>query len=476
MAKLEVLEAEDGARILYKKMNSDVSSIAIGFVCGAQCDPEGKEGLAHFLEHMLSIGGSQEFADEMQISARNILINENAFTSKEAIMITFEVHNDDFEKAIKRCMKMLCNRKFDKNLMDNEMKVIYEEMRMSSDEDMYDDSCEVGDEDALSTILKSFFNTEQSSMKKNKILGTKSSLRKITPEDFKEYMDTFFNKQNFIFSVATRIPQKRIKEIVDTLMLPKLVSNPAGIVDLKEDVHNYVKDNILYLKPSEDINTITINYLLKVRDGIPEDLEQELAFQHVVENLVGGGIGSYVFNKFRGEGVSLSYHSELYTLECNDYCFAHFQLQTGPKKIKKCFDKISEIILDLRENGIDKEIFDSAKRRLINEYSIRKSNEVSATDNVFSYLNGAVFVDRDRVLKYLENMSFEDFNEYLKTMFSAVDFIASVEGNFDSRDCYNVIELEEKIGNFSNSNLKSSFNRPTIQSSYSTTQLNEMQK
>ena len=121
-------------------------------------------------------------------------------------------------------------------------------------------------------------------------------------------------------------------------------------------------------------------------------------------------------------------------------------------------------------------MFESAKKRLINEYRLTHIDKSSALDNAFMFMNGAIFVDNDKIGKYIEQMTFDDFNDYIKTVFSAVDMLASVEGNFDTRDCYNIIELEEKLGNFSNFDCKASFNKPIIQASLSTEEYNEQQE
>ena len=55
------------------------------------------------------------------------------------------------------------------------------------------------------------------------------------------------------------------------------------------------------------------------------------------------------------------------------------------------------------------------------------------------------------------------FNEYVKTEYFEPNISVAVEGKFDSRKCYNLVEIEQMAGNNNHKQAKTQLNTPVMQ-------------
>lgn len=482
MAVPKEITLKNGATLLYEKTKgTEISSVAYGFMCGSDCDPKGKEGLAHYLEHMLFKGGKEKFKTKVANGIRGKLIDVNAFTSPDGIFVHYDIHNDDFEDAISLTTKMFTNRQFSPEFMKPEKEVILEERRMY--EDMYakavlekEKENEEGIKNAAEKVYQIFYNQANDPKNILSSLGDKKTLSSITPQDLSDYAEEHFVKENLVISIASRIPEKRVVEILNELVLDKFPSFEEKIEEngetLQDDVleqelgvdgdAGYNTTNIMLLNPVEEQNTIQIDYMLKARDGEVDDFELEFAFQRYEDEILNGNIYSVIYNTFRNTN-NLAYASQLKQIDLFDYSFRHFMVLTSPKKINKCLDGISGIINHLKTDGVEQEAFELAKAKLSKLANEPADYSHTAEENLNKYLSGEYIVDDAKVDEYVKKMTYEAFNEYIKNTYSAKDMNVAIQGNFDTRKVYNIIELEEKIGKTANRSNKFSMQKPVIQ-------------
>jgi predicted Zn-dependent peptidase len=108
--------------------------IRIGFRYGAMHDQLGKEGTAHFLEHMLFDGSDSEgvtmFADEKETQefGKVILLDSlNAHTSFLELFVTGKCLPHNFDLALKGIMSMIIEPKLTEKAFEHEKKVITQE-------------------------------------------------------------------------------------------------------------------------------------------------------------------------------------------------------------------------------------------------------------------------------------------------------------------------------------------------------------
>ena len=120
-------ELEKGESIAY---------VALAVNAGSFNDPVHRNGLAHFLEHMIFMG-SEKYPEE---DAYNMHISENggfcnAFTDFEKTVFTFDVNYSGLEKAIDMMASNFSKPLLLADAVDREINAIESEFQMVSPND-----------------------------------------------------------------------------------------------------------------------------------------------------------------------------------------------------------------------------------------------------------------------------------------------------------------------------------------------------
>ncbi len=120
----------NGVPVLYKKIESaPCIHIRLFFDFGAFHDEIGKEGVAHFLEHML-LKGSSLFSNKKEtkeFSKKYMLNTLNAHTGYFHMGVDGKTLPENYEKVIEGMFDMILTPKITQEDFDEEKKVIIQE-------------------------------------------------------------------------------------------------------------------------------------------------------------------------------------------------------------------------------------------------------------------------------------------------------------------------------------------------------------
>ena len=122
--------------ILISNADSVQSAAALSVDVGAYHDPEGWDGLAHFLEHMLFLGtGKYPDSDEYARYLKQYGGNHNAMTEYDKTSYFFAVDADGFEGTLDRFAQFFIAPLFDEKYVEREKNAVHAEysMRISAD-------------------------------------------------------------------------------------------------------------------------------------------------------------------------------------------------------------------------------------------------------------------------------------------------------------------------------------------------------
>ncbi|MAX86842.1 MULTISPECIES: insulinase family protein [Thalassolituus] len=131
------MELENGLKVmLVKTPEADKASAALSVNVGSMDDPEGREGLAHFLEHMLFLG-TEPFPepDEYQQFIKQNGGSHNAFTSYAQTTYFFDVDNEQLSGALERFAPFFISPTFDEAYVDREKNAVHAEYSANLKED-----------------------------------------------------------------------------------------------------------------------------------------------------------------------------------------------------------------------------------------------------------------------------------------------------------------------------------------------------
>ena len=125
----ETLELDNGLKVvLISDPSTDKAAASLDVNIGSGSDPQGREGLAHFLEHMLFLG-TEKYPDSAEykefMAARGG--GDNAYTSYDHTNYFFDIDKDHLEPALDRFSQFFIAPTFTPKYVSRERQVVHSE-------------------------------------------------------------------------------------------------------------------------------------------------------------------------------------------------------------------------------------------------------------------------------------------------------------------------------------------------------------
>ncbi|HCU07832.1 MAG TPA: peptidase M16 [Clostridiales bacterium] len=325
---------------------TDAQAACIGIWIGAGSSREtlDQAGISHLIEHMLFKGTEKRSAREIARDTDNIGASVNAFTGKEATCYHMKALTEKFPEAVEILLDMLCHSVFDPKEIRKERGVILEEMQMI--QDTPDDHII----DLLTgTVLK---DTDLASS----IIGTKTSLHKITREHILDYIDRYYTRDNIVVSVVGNFDRQRLYEQLEEAL--------ASFPQMRhESIETRIPAGQRFLAKAKDVGQ---THLAIGRTGV--SLSSELYYaQAVVNDVLGGSMSSRLFQNIREDrGLAYTVYSA-----CSSYLrtgMYYIYAGVGLGKEAETLDAIASELKLLKQEGLASEEVDIVKQRLKSGY------------------------------------------------------------------------------------------------------------
>jgi predicted Zn-dependent peptidase len=335
---------QNGIRVVAEKIDY-LKSISIGVWVGNGSRHELAEenGISHFIEHMLFKGTNHRKAVEIARAIDDVGGQINAFTAREYTCFYTKTLDAHAPIAMDVLSDMLFESRLSAEDMDNERRVIFEEISL------YEDSPEDLVYDLLSEAA--WGNT---SMGRN-ILGTQQTLNNITPEIMRNYMRTHYTNKNMIISVSGNYDETFFdlleqyfggRDIGDNeIILPDAVYSPSNIIRTK------------------DIEQVQLVAGFNGIDVMDENVYSLLVFN----NVFGSGMSSRLFQNIR-EKLGLVY----------SVCAGHsaymntgiFDISAGmnPDNVERVAELISKEVKRVKKEKLSSNEVARAKEQLKGSY------------------------------------------------------------------------------------------------------------
>jgi len=114
--------------LLISDMKADKAAVSLDVFVGSSHDPINRQGLAHFLEHMLFLGTDRYPApDEYQSFISQHGGSHNAYTSFEHTNYFFDIDPKSIESALDRFSRFFIAPLFNSEYVDQEMNAVHSE-------------------------------------------------------------------------------------------------------------------------------------------------------------------------------------------------------------------------------------------------------------------------------------------------------------------------------------------------------------
>ncbi len=403
MIDYQVHTLSNGIKILLKHSPSTITHCCFVVNAGSRDEPEGKEGLAHFIEHLLF--KETETRNTNQILNRLELVGAdlNAYTTKEYTCIHASLLKQHLERTIDLFQDILFHSTFPEDEMEKERGVILDEIAS------YLDQPEEAIQDDFEELL-----FKGHALGKN-ILGTPETVAAMNKNDIRDFMAANYNTSQMVFAV---FGNHELSKLI------KLAEKYFGVIPANHSTKIRLKpldskgEKVLVNRPITQTHCIIGN--------------RAYASQHhhksgllLLNNLLGGmGMSSRLNLEIREK------HGIAYTIESNyvplsDTGIFSIYFGTDNEKADKAARLVHKELKKLREQKLGSLQLHQAKQKFIGQIALAEESRmgliismtkslldfgyIDSLEQVFAKLNA---VTADQLLE----ISNEIFNNELITL------------------------------------------------------------
>lgn len=391
---------DNGLKLLYKKSNSELSSIAISLDAGAVRDDK-KLGVAHVAEHMVYKGTENRTEQDINEELSKVFGFQNAMTNYPYVIFYGTLLNEDLNKGLDLFSDILLNPVFTEEGFKEEMEVIKQELKE------WDEDLEQYTEDKL------YYNSMEGRRVKYPIIGTKESLENMTIDDAIDFFNTYYCANNATITIVSSLDFEKIKDMVEESFN---YWRSEKISQCKEEL-SFPKKGV-FIDRKEDISSSKVQIIFPIND-----LNQwEIKALRVFNQYFGEGVNSVLFDTLRTKHslvydvltrVSNEEYIRIYEIT---YSTSHENVDKSIEIIKKLINEVSSSNESLRNKNINELIKSFKLKRLFsNEQSVRLAMGISTYDTMFG--DGYLYLDEcENLEKMPVNFIIDTASKVLKNM------------------------------------------------------------
>ena len=400
---------DNGIRLFYQQREGAITSFCIGFKAGALEEEDYHLGTAHVVEHMVFKGTEKRTAKEIAEAIDNVGGQMNAFTGSEYTCFYIKVLDKHLQIAIDILSDMINNPKFSEEDIENEKKVVLEEIKM------YLDSPEDIVFDMLHEIM--FKDTPLSFP----ILGTEDTVSNINRKTLLDYYHNHYTSDNMVISVVGNFEYKEMMSILNYYFCRN--SSLKSKAAKKAYYLPRLEQGII----SKQREFEQVSFCLGM-EGIRRDSD-DLYPLHLINNTFGGSMSSILFQKIREEkGLAYSVYSAPVSFQESGIFTIYAAL--GQEEILNVAKLISDEIDVFKEKLMSKSELAKSKEQL-------KSNYILGMESTFNrmleigkseLLLNEILTPED-VLKKIDKVNMDDIERVARKVLDRNKFNIAYIGN-----------------------------------------------
>ncbi|MBN1068816.1 pitrilysin family protein [Clostridium sp. ZS1] len=386
---------ENNLKLIYKKSESELSSICISLEAGAGVEKD-ILGIAHATEHMVFKNTKNRNEAQINKELSSIFGFHNAMTNYPYVIYYGTLLRDELEKGLELFSDIIINTEFIEDGFKEEMNVIIEELNE------WDEEVEQYCEDKL------FLNSFENRRIKYPIIGVEDQLKSIKLEDAKKFYEDYYFPGNTSIAVISSLNFEEVKNLVEKyfglwkkkLKIIEQVYYENNVSDIFVDKRDGIKTcKVQMIFPIHELNNDEINYL------------------RIFDEYFGQGVNSLLFDTLRTKNgliydvITNIAHEKYIKLYKITFSTSKENVEKSIELIKQCIIKLNEI-----KNNIDSEDI----KQLIKSYKLKKlfkeeksivlAKEISTYDTMFG--DYTVYTNEN-----LNNLTKEDiFDVGIKTL------------------------------------------------------------
>ncbi|NII84329.1 insulinase family protein [Pedobacter riviphilus] len=344
----------NGIRLLHVPSASAISHACIIVNAGSRDEPEGKAGLAHFIEHLIFKRTEKRSTNQILNRLESVGADLNAYTTKEYTCVHASFLNPYLDRTLDLFNDILFHSTFPEEEMDKEKSVILDEISSYLDQP----------EEAINDDFEDMLFAGHALG--NNILGTTESVQHFTREDVINFRKANYRTNEIVVAVLgnytlNSVINKGSKHFAD------VEENNPDKVRVKPNI--LPQSNTTIYKPIMQAHCIlgTQAYSTHQLQKVPLML---------LNNYFGGNGMSSVLNLQIREKYGIAYTIESNFSPLSDTGIFSIYFGTDKEKQAKALSLIFKEIKKLREHPLNEVQLQKAKNKFIGQIALGEENRI----------------------------------------------------------------------------------------------------
>jgi predicted Zn-dependent peptidase len=338
-----------------KNMRSVV--LGIWVKVGARNEAAEKNGISHFLEHMLFKGTKKRSAKDISVEIDSLGGELNAFTSRETTTFYVKILDEYIEKGIDLLSDIFCHSSFAEKEIEKEKKIIKEEIKMI--------------EDSPDEYIHDLFNNTiwGNTGLGQAVLGKRETIRSFTRDDILNHIRKFYGTEDIVISCAGNFEPQRVLKLLNKNLANVRKSSESERTILPE-FRNRVELH------GKELSEAHICLGIK---GLPQASTKRYTL-FLLNTIFGAGVSSRLFQEIR-EKRGLAY--SIYSFIASYFDTGLWGIYAGisRNKVTEVLDLILKEMYSLKETVNEKEL-KRAKNQLKGNIMLALESSSSRMNNI----------------------------------------------------------------------------------------------
>ena len=395
--------ADCGMKYAVRRSSSSVGYCALSIKCGTRDEEGFQSGTAHFAEHTIFKGTHKKSASVINSYLDRLGGELNAFTTKEEIVFHATVLKEDLNKAASLLLELATSASFPEKEIEKEKSVVIDEINSYKDspsEDIYDRFEEI------------LFKGHPLS---SPILGTASSVRKISREDLMRFVKEKFTPERIAFSIVADYDESYIEKAVRKLALDYF---PAQAPDNHEGGRQQIEifaGNEPFFKKIHKRNH-QANCIIGA--PAPSLFEEDRIATVLLCNILGGPASNSILNSVLREKYGWVYGVECSYTQYQDTGIAAISIGCDKDNLDRCIREVEKQLHKLRTVPLSDKKLKSAKKQLLGQIAISSDNgETQCLSMGKGLMDYGKVMDDATTQKLVEQIKAEDIRRIACSVF-----------------------------------------------------------
>jgi len=391
-----------GLRYAIRRNASQAAYCALSIHCGTRDEAGYHSGIAHFVEHTIFKGTQKKKASVINSYLDKLGGELNAFTTKEEIVINATVLKEDLPKAAALLFELATSPTFPEHEIQTEKGVVIDEINSYKDspaDEIYD------------RFEEMLFEGHPLS---GPILGTPSSVKKITSEELKAFVREKFTPERMVFTVVADIEEtvmeKRVLKMVSDIFPQQTETKDQPALQTEHPVCHFDKT---VNRRNHQVNCVLGSYAPSLYQ------EKERIATILLCNILGGPASNSILNNELREKKGWVYGVECNYTQYADTGVAAIYFGCDKENLDKCLAAIHKAIEKLQDNLLTERKLRAAKKQLLGQLAISSDSGetqcLSMGKSLMSY--GEVFSSSQN-RELIENVTADDIASMARMIFS----------------------------------------------------------